>query len=135
MTPSPRLLLAVAVGGGIGALLRWAAGEAVPDGPGFWWTTLGVNLVGSTALAALPAWPAVRHGGLLAAALGPGLLGGFTTLSATSEQARSAVADGRPGLAAAYLAGSLGACVVGVTLASLATRRMATRRMSGVQDR
>jgi fluoride exporter len=59
----------------------------------------------------------VRRRPILTAALGPGLLGGYTTLSTYAEQGRSLLADGRGGLAAAYLLGTLVACVAAVTLA------------------
>ena len=76
--------LAVAVGGALGAVLRWALGDAVPDGAGFPWTTFVINVTGSLVLAWLPVFDVVRRRRVLAAALGPGLLGGYTTLSAYS---------------------------------------------------
>lgn len=120
----PRLVAAVAVGGALGALARWSLGEVAPDGDGFPWTTFSINLVGSLLLALLPAVAAVRDRQVLAVGLGPGLLGGFTTLSAWSEQSRALLADGQGAVAAAYLLGTLGACVAGVALAS----RLATPR-------
>lgn len=115
MTPSPRLLLSVAVGGAVGSVVRFVAGEIAPDGTGFPWTTFAINVVGSTLLAGLLLLPLARRSAIWAAALGPGLMGGFTTFSATSEQGRALLADGRAGLAAAYLLGTLGACLVAVT--------------------
>jgi fluoride exporter len=108
--------LAVALGGAVGALLRWSLGELVPDGTGFPWTTFGINLTGSIALAALPVLGAVRHRPWLAAGLGPGLLGGYTTLSSYAEETRVLLADGQTGTALAYLLGTLAACLVAVTL-------------------
>jgi CrcB protein len=108
---------AVAVGGALGALLRWSLGEALPDGAGFPWTTFGINVSGSLVLAALPAIAAVRRSQLLAVGLGTGVLGGFTTLSACSDQTRTLLADGRTALAAAYLLSTLAACLVAVALA------------------
>jgi CrcB protein len=115
--PLPRLVLAVAVGGAFGALVRWSLGEVVPDGSGFPWTTFGINVTGSLALALLPAWSAVRRSQVLAVAAGPGVLGGFTTLSTYSEQTRSLLADGRTALAGAYLLGTLAACLAAVAVA------------------
>lgn len=115
--PAPRLVAAVAVGGALGALLRWSLGEAVPDGAGFPWTTFAINVSGSFVLAALPAVAAVRRSQLLAVGLGTGVLGGFTTLSTCSEQSRTLLADGRTALAAAYLLGTLAACLVAVAVA------------------
>jgi CrcB protein len=107
----------VAAGGAVGAVLRWLLGELAPDASGFPWTTFGINVSGAFLLAALPAFAAVRHRPLLALALGPGLLGGFTTLSAYSEQGRALLADGRAGPALAYLLGTLVACLAAVSVA------------------
>lgn len=128
MIHSARLLLAVAAGGAAGAVLRWAAGEAAGDGYAALWTVLAINVVGSAALAALPLWSAARHHALVAAGVGPGLLGGFTTLSAASEQTRDALALGRSGLAAAYLLGTLAACLLAVTTVGLAAGRRGHHR-------
>ena len=92
MTPAPRLLGCVAAGGALGAVLRWSAGELVPDGSGLAWTTFAINVSGSFLLALLPALAVVRRSPAWAAALGPGVLGGFTTLSAYSEQTRALLA-------------------------------------------
>jgi CrcB protein len=108
--------LAVALGGAFGAVLRWALGEAVPDGAGFPWTTFLVNLSGSAVLAGLPALAAVRRRPRLAAGLGPGVLGGFTTLSAYAEETRALLAHGQTLTALAYLLGTLAACVAAVSL-------------------
>jgi fluoride exporter len=114
-----RELAAVAAGGAVGAVGRWAIGAASPTTDGFPWATLAVNVVGCFLLALLPTLLAVRRRPLLLVALGPGLLGGFTTLSAYAEEARVLVADGRPALAAAYVFGTLAACVLAVTAARL----------------
>ncbi len=119
MTPSlPRLICAVALGGAVGAVLRHGLGVLVADGSGLPWTTFAINVTGAFALALLPAAEVVRRSRTLAVGLGPGVLGGFTTLSATSEQGRALLDGGRPGLAAAYLVGTLAAALVGVQLAS-----------------
>jgi len=116
--PGLLLLLAVAAGGAIGGTLRWWLGDLVPDGSGFPWTTFAVNVSGSLALALLPALAAVRRQPLATAALGPGVLGGYTTLSTYAEQGRALLADGQAGLAAAYLLGTLAACLLAVSLAA-----------------
>ncbi len=97
--------------------MRWWIGDLVPDGADFPWTTFAINLTGSLVLALLPALSAVRRRPALVAGLGPGLLGGFTTLSTYTEQGRTLLADGRTGLAAAYLLGTFAACLAAVTLA------------------
>jgi fluoride exporter len=116
--PWPRLLLAASLGGALGALLRYLLGELAPDGSGFPWTTFAINVVGSLLLALLPALAMVRQRLAVAVALGPGVLGGFTTLSAYAEQSRALVAEGETLLAAAYLLGTLFACLLAVNLAS-----------------
>lgn len=108
--------MAVAVGGAAGALARYGLLEAFPHGDGFPWATLGINVSGSALLALLATLVAVRTRPLLAIALGPGVLGGFTTLSTYAEETRVLVADGRPLLAAAYLVGTLAACLLAVAL-------------------
>ena len=116
MTPGPRLLLAVAAGGACGAVLRHAVTHARPDGAGFPWTTLAINVIGSALLAGLLLLPLARRSPVWAAALGPGVLGGFTTFSATSEQARALAADGHTGLAGAYVLGTLAAGLAAVVV-------------------
>ena len=111
-------VLGVAVGGALGAVLRWWLGELFPDDSGFPWTTFAINVSGAGALAALPAIAAVRRRPVLVAALGPGLLGGYTTLSASSEQTRALLADDRLATGAVYALGSLAACVVTVAVVS-----------------
>lgn len=122
--PAPRLLAAVAIGGAIGALARWGLTDAFPAGPdAFPWATFAINVLGSFALALLPAIGVVRRRQVLAAGLGPGVLGGFTTLSAYSEQTRALLDHGRTGTAALYLVGTLAACLVAVALAGRVGRR------------
>lgn len=116
MTPNPRHVLAVAAGGAVGATLRFTLEEVAPDGSGFPWTTFAINVVGSAFLAGLLLVPLARRSPVWAAGLGPGVLGGFTTFSATSEQARVLLADGRTGLAAGYVLGTLAAGLVAVLL-------------------
>lgn len=96
----------------MGAVLRWVLTEAWPEADGFPWTTLTINVVGALLLAALPALAIVRQRPLLVVALGPGVLGGFTTLSAWSEQTRALADAGRTGLAGAYVVATLAACVL-----------------------
>ena len=114
-------VLGVAVGGALGAVLRWWLGEAFPDDTGFPWTTFAINVSGAGVLAGLPALAVVRRRPALAAALGPGVLGGYTTLSAYSEQTRALLADDRTATGAAYVLGTLVACLVVVALVSRIT--------------
>lgn len=118
------MLASVAVGGAAGALLRYGLTSAFPDGDGsFPWTVLAVNILGCFLLALLTGLPAVRRRPLLTPLLGPGVLGGFTTLSAYAEQSRALVAGGHDLLAAAYVVGTVAACLIAVTAgARLVTR-------------
>ena len=80
-------LVAVAVGGALGALLRWALELALPVGDGWPWATLLANVLGSAALG----WLVVhddrhRHPRWVRPAVGTGLLGGFTTFSTYAVQ-------------------------------------------------
>jgi fluoride exporter len=120
---SPRLLAAVALGGAAGAVSRWGLGELMPDGDGFPATTFAINVSGSFLLAVMVALPALRHRPVLLAGLGPGVLGGYTTLSAWAEQSRALLDDGRAATALAYVAGSVLACVAAVA----AGRRLGAR--------
>jgi CrcB protein len=116
MTPSPRVLLAVAAGGAVGGLARFGLTRLAADGTGFPWTTFAINLSGSMLLAALLLLPLARRSPIWAAALGPGLLGGYTTFSATSEQTRDLLDRGCYGLATGYVVGTLAACLVAVNV-------------------
>ncbi len=112
------VLLVVALGGATGAAARWQLGSWFPSDPTtFPWTTFAINVSGAVLLALLPASGVVRRHPLLQPALGTGVLGGFTTLSAYSEETRVLLASGETVTATAYLLGTLVACLVGVALA------------------
>lgn len=121
------VLLAVALGGALGAICRHSLSAWFDDSTGFPWTTFAVNVSGSFLLALLPAWSVVRRVHLLPPLLGTGVLGGFTTLSAFSDQTRRLVADGMVGLAGAYVVGTVAVCLVAVAVAdrfsTIAARR------------
>jgi CrcB protein len=121
----PQVVAAVALGGALGSLLRYALSTGFPDpSGGFPWTVFSINVSGCALLAVLPASPVVRRHRLLPPLLGTGVLGGFTTLSTYGEQARALAADGHDVLAAAYVLGTLGACL----LAVLVVGRLAAAR-------
>ena len=112
------MVAAVAVGGALGAVLRYLLGEAFPGTPdGFPWTTFAINVSGSFLLALLI--PRLRAD--LQAFAGPGVLGGFTTLSAYSEQTRHLLDTGHASLATAYSLGTLIACLAAVSVARRVT--------------
>jgi CrcB protein len=135
MTNPPPFLAAslyVAVGGGLGAWLRYMVGRATIAlmGPvaasAFPWATLAVNLTGSLAMGVLAGWLA-RHGSggeLWRLLLGVGVLGGFTTFSAFSLEIVGLAQRGAPGLAAAYAGASVVFGIAGL-FAGLAIMRVA----------
>ncbi len=101
-----RSILAVAVGGMLGAALRLAIDALLPHGPSdFPLSTLLINLAGSFALGLLVArvWPVAPE--WVRAGLGAGLVGTFTTFSALAV---SLVALGFSWIALAYLVLSVG---------------------------
>jgi CrcB protein len=119
------VVLAVSLGGAVGALARWGVGAALPRAPhGFPWATLIVNVTGCLALGALmvlllEAWPASRYARPF---LGVGLLGGYTTFSTYALEARDLLAGGRSAIAVAYLAVSVAAGLAAVWLGIVAAR-------------
>jgi CrcB protein len=110
-------VLVTALGGALGALVRWALTETFPTATGhFPWAVLVVNVVGSGLLALLPRVPAVARRAWLPLFLGTGVLGGFTTMSAASTDTFSLLDHGEPVLALAYCLGTLGAALAAVLL-------------------
>lgn len=103
----------VALGGACGGLLRAGLAERWPAAGGWPWVTFAANLAG----AALLAWVVAVQGRRPWARplLGAGLCGGLTTFSTLQVEAIELARDGHAGLAAAYLAASVGG---GLTLAS-----------------
>lgn len=121
MSPRPLRaadLLVVAAGGAAGALARHGTDVAAGDTL-FPWATLAINVVGAFALGLLPAIAAVGRSHRWSLLLGPGLLGGFTTVSAWAGQVRELAASGHAPLAGLHLAVTLGA---GLLAASLGQR-------------
>ncbi|MFE5839920.1 fluoride efflux transporter FluC [Arthrobacter sp. NPDC056493] len=101
-----RVWTAVAAGGLLGTELRYVLGLLFPDQPGdLPWATLGINVVGSFVLAALTTiWIARPHTAFwLRAAIGPGVLGSFTTFSAVVFSTDQLTRAGLPGLGLLYL--------------------------------
>lgn len=112
--------LLVALGGAVGAVVRYAVGMwAVPDAR--WpWGTLAVNLVGSLAIGLLA--PSLARHDAARLLVVTGVLGGFTTFSAFSLDALALLHAGRAGAALGYVAvstvGGLALCALGWKLAA-----------------
>jgi CrcB protein len=101
------------VGGAAGAVLRRGVDGWVDTAPdGFPWGIFLVNVTGAFLLAALPMVGPVRRRPLLAALSGPGLLGGYTTMSAMADQTRQLLGSGQVATGATYLLGTLAAALV-----------------------
>ena len=115
-------VLLVAVGGAVGAVLRHLVDVAAPDTL-FPWPTLAINVVGAFVLGVLPVLAVVRRSPRVAATLGPGLLGGFTTVSAWAGQTRDLAAGGHVVVAGAYLALTLAAGLSAAALGQHLSRR------------
>jgi fluoride exporter len=113
-------LLLVAIGGGVGAMLRYVVGRWALDqfGPGLPFGTWTVNILGALAMGLLAGWLArIDEGGEhLRLLLGVGALGGFTTFSAFSLEVVNMLIRGDVVLAGAYAVSS----VVGSVLALFA---------------
>ena len=110
--------LALAVGGGIGATLRYALSVWVDQRllAGFPWGTFAVNVIGSLLVGFLITWLDHRHPGsaTLRLFLITGLLGAFTTFSTFSVETLQLIEAGRLAQATFNAAGSVLACVLAV---------------------
>jgi len=114
-----RSLAAVALGGAIGATLRWFVGSIQDIDPGRWpWPTLFVNVVGCLLIGV--AVNRIERRSLRWDAIVTGLLGGFTTMSSFAIELNDMVDLGRPGTAIAYggatLASAAAALAVGIMM-------------------
>ena len=117
-----RVIAAVAVGGGLGAVTRYGVGLLLPAGPaGFPWGTLVVNTAGCAAIGVLMVL--VARPGLLRAFLGTGFLGGFTTFSAYALDIHRLLAEGEAARALTYLTLTPLLALAAVWIATAATRR------------
>jgi CrcB protein len=102
----------------VGSLARWGLTDWFPVTDGFPTTVFWVNVVGCALLATLPALATVRRTPWLGVFLGTGVLGGFTTMSAASEQTVVLLEREQTGTALAYAAGTLAAALAAVWLVS-----------------
>lgn len=109
--------LAVAMGGALGTLARFAIGVAWARPGAFPWWTLAINTAGSLLLGVVAGLAA--RGGLATTtslALSVGLCGGFTTFSTFSVETLALVERGEWRRAVAYVAASV---LLGVAAAAI----------------
>lgn len=120
-----RELVAIFVGGALGALLRAGLGEAFPAGPGDWpWVTFLVNVVGA---ALLGYWfTALPHTSYRRPLLTTGFCGALTTFSTVQLELLEMIDADRLGLACLYLGTSVVAGLIGVQAATAMARKAET---------
>ncbi|MGH1458709.1 MAG: fluoride efflux transporter CrcB [Paracoccaceae bacterium] len=113
------ILLQVALGGAIGASLRYLTnvGAMRVMGAGFPWGTMTVNVVGSFLMGIIVLYLAQKGGTRFAPFLMTGLLGGYTTFSAFSLDALTIFERGQAGLAALYVAASVALSLAAIAVA------------------
>jgi len=123
-----RALATIAVGGGLGSVLRYVAGFAITQrlGPGFPWGTLFINITGSLVIgfvAELSQTRALGISPLLRLFLMVGVLGGYTTFSTYALDMVTLVGDRAVSLALVYGLGSV-ACGFLAAFAGVALGRV-----------
>jgi fluoride exporter len=121
------VVLAIAVGGAIGAAARWGLTQAWPPTAGaFPWVTFTVNVSGCLVIGALMVYllEVLRPGRYARPFLATGVLGGYTTFSTYAGETETLLRHGHAPAALAYLFGTLVAALlatwVGLALARLA---------------
>ena len=127
----PGLLAAIAAGGVLGSLGRWAVGLALPHTPSqVPWGTFVVNVTGSAAMGVLVVWVLSmdRPHPWLRPFLGVGVLGGWTTFSSYAVEGRDLFASGSPWLGLGYVLGSLVVGLFAVGVGVTAGERLFGRR-------
>ena len=115
----------VALGGAIGASLRWLWGVGVVRLVGhgeFPLAILSANVLGSFLMGVFVV--AAAHRGLthLSPFVMTGLLGGFTTFSAFSLETMTLIERGQPGAAVLYVGLSVGLSIAGLAAGLLLAR-------------
>ena len=117
-------LLSVALGGAIGATMRYLTNMSVMRlvGPGFPYGTIVANVAGSFLMGVLVVALARRGGMELAPFLMTGLLGGFTTFSAFSLDALTLFERGEVSLAGLYVGASVFLSLAAIAVGVLAAR-------------
>jgi fluoride exporter len=117
-------LTAVAVGGGIGSIVRYLLAAAFPAGRGFPWAIFAVNVSGCLILGLLlvyllEVWPPLRF---LRPFLAIGLIGGYTTFSTYAGGVMTLLTGHATAVATAYALSSIAAALVAVWCGQQAAR-------------
>ena len=114
----------VALGGAIGATLRWGLGVWLfrVTGPGFPVAVMTANVIGSFLMGLFVVFAAKKGLTHLSPLIMTGLLGGFTTFSAFSLETVTLWERGAMGQAAAYVALSVGLSIGGLILGLIVAR-------------
>lgn len=108
-------LLQVALGGALGASLRFLLGAQLGR-PGFPVAVLSANVIGSFLMGVLVVWLGSRELKGWEPFLLTGLLGGFTTFSAFSLETVTLIERGEMGQAALYVGLSVGGAIAALAL-------------------
>lgn len=131
------VLAVISLGGTLGALGRYAVGQAYPVAPvGFPWATFVVNVSGCLLIGVLMVLVADVWAGrrLVRLFLGVGVLGGYTTFSTYAVDIDRLTRAGSVGTAVVYLAATVIGALVAVYAGGVATRtaiaRWARRRVT-----
>ena len=116
--------LQVALGGAIGAALRFLTGVGILRliGPGFPVAVMGVNVFGSFMMGLFVVFATQRGVAQLNPFVMAGLLGGFTTFSAFSLEAVNLFERGAMGQALAYVVMSVVLSIGGLMLGLMIAR-------------
>jgi CrcB protein len=124
-----KTLLAIALGGALGSVLRYLLNNAIvgATGAAFPWGILIVNVLGSFVMGLLIGGFAL-FGAVpqeLRAFLTIGILGGFTTFSTFALDSVLLLQRGAPVLAMLYVGGSVGLAILGLYSGMLLMRAVA----------
>lgn len=121
-------IMAVAVGGALGSVMRYGLSNWVHSfvGRGFPYGTLAVNVLGCLAMGVLFVLLVERTGesALWRAGLMVGVLGGFTTFSAFSIETFNLIEQGAMAKALANMAASLMLCIGATWLGVIVARQL-----------
>jgi CrcB protein len=116
--------LQVALGGAIGAALRFLLGTGIvrATSSGFPYAIISVNVVGSFLMGLFVVYATQRSATHLSPFVMTGVLGGFTTFSAFSLEAYTLFERGQMGAAALYVVASVVLSIAGLVAGVMMAR-------------